>query len=285
MKILTFDIEEWFHILDNESTKTVKKWENFEYRIDSNIDRILELLADKNQKATFFCLGWIALKFPHILKKISSCNYEIGSHSNLHRLVYEQSRKEFKADLRDSINRIEDIIGKKVKSYRAPGFSLINNSKWVFEELLAAGIEIDCSIFPTSRAHGGFLNFPSNKPVIIDIGDREIREFPINTISFASKSFVFSGGGYFRLFPYFLLHPMFKNSKYVMTYFHPRDFDIEQPIIRSLSNIRKFRSYVGINNAFFKLEKLISDFDFVDLTTANNSINWDKTDKIKYQNL
>ena len=97
MKILTFDIEEWFHILDNESTKNERQWVNFEYRLESNLERILELLNSNNQKATFFCLGWIAKKFPNVLKKIDRYKYEIGTHSNLHTLVYEQTQSEFKS--------------------------------------------------------------------------------------------------------------------------------------------------------------------------------------------
>ena len=285
MKILTFDIEEWFHILDHETTKNEKQWENFEYRIESNLERILELLEKNNQKATFFCLGWIAKKFPNIIKKISACNYEIGTHSNLHNLAYEQSRLEFRKDLQDSVFNIEDAIGEKIKTFRAPGFSLINRNKWVFEELLETGIKIDCSIFPASRAHGGFLQFPSSTPSIVKIGNSIIKEFPINTINIYGKSFVFSGGGYFRLIPYYFLYPLFKKSSYVMTYFHPRDFDTNQPIIKSLNMIRRFKSYYGINSAFIKLEKLILDFEFIDLYTANKLINWNNIRQINYEDL
>ena len=285
MKILTFDIEEWFHILDHKYTKTEKQWEAFEYRLEFNIERILELLENNNQKATFFCLGWVALKFPNILKKISESNYEIGTHSNMHGLVYEQRRTEFKKDLRESINNIEDVTGKKVISYRAPGFSLIKNFQWVYEELIEESIKFDCSIFPASRAHGGFSEFPSNTPTIIKVGKSKIKEFPINTINFARKSLVFSGGGYFRLLPYSFLYPLFKNSSYVMTYFHPRDFDKKQPIIKSLSHIRRFKSYYGINSAFLKLEKILSDFEFYDLRTADKLINWNNIKSINYNDL
>ena len=285
MNILTFDIEEWFHILDHKYTKTEKQWDDFEYRIESNLERILELLEKKNQKATFFCLGWIAKKFPNILRKIDCNNYEIGSHSNLHTLAYDQTRNEFKKDLLDSIKNIEDIIGKKVIYYRAPGFSLINKNKWVFEELIEAGIEIDCSIFPAKRSHGGFLEFPSNHPSIIKIRDKKIKEFPINTFDFAKKNIIFSGGGYFRLFPYFLIYLLTKRSDYLMTYFHPRDFDVNQPIIKTLNTYRRFKSYYGIKSAFCKLERLISDFDFIDIFEANKLVKWDKNIEINYENL
>ncbi|MBN4062523.1 polysaccharide deacetylase family protein, partial [Bacteroidales bacterium AH-315-I05] len=152
MKVLTFDIEEWFHILDEPSTKTEKQWENYESRIHLNVDRILELLETKKQKATFFCLGWIAKKYPEVIRKIDDMGYEIATHSNLHQLVYEQTREEFKTDLENSIKLIEDITGKKIRVYRAPGFSIKEENKWAFEVLIENGIEVDCSIFPAERS-------------------------------------------------------------------------------------------------------------------------------------
>ena len=108
MNILTFDIEEWFHILDNDSTKSEKEWSNFEYRLDSNMDRIFEMLDRKDQKATFFVLGWVAREFPHIVKKIHELGFEIATHSDKHQLAYNQTRKEFSADLDFSIKSIEE---------------------------------------------------------------------------------------------------------------------------------------------------------------------------------
>ena len=135
MKILTFDIEEWFHILDNDSTKTVKEWSNYEIRIHSNMDRIFDFLAQSNQKATFFVVGWIAEKYPGVVKRIDEYGYEIGSHTHMHQLMYEQKRKEVQEDLQRSINIIESITGKKVNMFRAPGFSITENNKWVFDIL------------------------------------------------------------------------------------------------------------------------------------------------------
>lgn len=281
MKILTFDIEEWFHILDHESTRDESSWNKFENRIENNMDKIFQLLEKNKQSATFFCLGWVAKKFPKVIKKIDDLGYEIGSHSNLHTLSFNQTRDEFKVDLEKSIKEIEDITGKKVKYYRAPGFSLKESNKWVFDELINQGIEIDCSIFPASRSHGGFEKFPSKSPVVVSVEGRSIKEFPINTFSFAGKNLIFSGGGYFRLIPYPLIKILTKRSKYVMTYFHPRDFDFNQPIINDLSKIRKFKSYYGLKNAFGKLEKLIKDFDFVDLREANQKFNWEASKTIK----
>ena len=115
MNILTFDIEDWFHILDNTSTKTEKDWSNFESRIYKNTERILDLLNEKNQKATFFCLGWIALKYPEVIRNIIDQGNEIGSHGNMHQLFYEQGKQKFKSDLYYSIKLLEDVSGKKIK--------------------------------------------------------------------------------------------------------------------------------------------------------------------------
>ncbi|MBT5400757.1 DUF3473 domain-containing protein [bacterium] len=284
MNILTFDVEEWFHILDNESTKTEQQWSNFEYRLESNMDRILELLERKNQKATFFCLGWVAREFPNILKKIDDMGFEIGSHSDRHQLVYEQSKSDFTSDLGDSIKSIEDVIGKKVKMYRAPGFSIRERDGWVFEELLRHGIEVDSSIFPAKRSHGGFESFGSAEPSLIKGNGFAIKEFPINLYNMFNKNFVFSGGGYFRLIPYDGLKHMMKESDYVMTYFHPRDFDSEQPVISELSLLRKFKSYYGLKSAFTKLEMLLDDFEFMDLNQAISEVKWDQVKIIDLAN-
>jgi peptidoglycan-N-acetylglucosamine deacetylase len=274
MKILTFDIEEWFHILDNDATKTEAEWEGFESRIHGNMDKIHGMLGD--QKATFFCLGWVARKFPEVLKEIDRIGHEIATHSDLHQLAYEQNRQTFEQDLERSIKSIEDVIGKKVRAYRAPGFSLMEQNKWVFEVLMKNGIEIDASIFPAERSHGGFAQFGHAEPCWIDIDGMRMKEFPINLSSFAGKNLIFSGGGYFRLFPFSMLDIMTKNSDYVMTYFHPRDFDAEQPMVPGLNFVRKFKSYYGLKGCLSKLDKLIKKYEFVDIRTAEASIDWEK---------
>ncbi len=280
MNILTFDIEEWFHILDNNSTKSEKNWCNYEYRLDANMDKIFDLLDRNNQNATFFCLGWVARKFPHILRKIDDLGYEIATHSDLHQLAYEQSKSVFKQDLEKSIKSIEDIIGKKVKSYRAPGFSIKEDNVWVFEELVKQGIEIDCSVFPAKRSHGGLESYEYSEPSLLNINGVELKEFPINLYKVGNTNVIFSGGGYFRLFPYSMIKEMMKKSDYVMTYFHPRDFDPQQPIIKELSLMRKFKSYVGLNTSLNKVEKLITDFKFIDIATASQEIDWNTVKKV-----
>ena len=198
----------------------------------------------------------------------------------MHQLAYEFNRKEFNQDLERSVKSIEDITGKKVRAYRAPGFSFMHKNKWVFEALIKNGIEMDCSVFPAKRAHGGFKEFGYAEPAYIEVDGGKIKEFPINIYPVFGKNIIFSGGGYFRLIPYPLLKHFMKKSNYVMTYLHPRDFDAEQPMIEGLSAFRRFKSYVGLKGSYDKLEKLINDFTFVDLEEANSIMDWSKAKTI-----
>lgn len=278
MKILSFDIEEWFHILDHDSINEVTKWNSFESRIHNNLDRILGILKENNTSATFFIIGWIGVKYPDIVKRIQECGYEIGSHSHMHQLAYNQSLNDFRDDLTRSINVLEDITGKKIKYYRAPGFSITEENSWALEVLIENGIEVDCSIFPASRAHGGMPSFGTATPSIIDFQGIQIKELPINTYPFWGNSIIFSGGGYFRILPYPLLKYLTRRSDYLMSYFHPRDFDFSQPKIKDLSLPRKFKSYVGLKSAERKFIKWINDFNFLDIREAIASIDWEKVE-------
>lgn len=274
MYILTFDIEEWFHILDNEATKHESSWYGFETRICRNIEQILKLLHKHGQSATFFCLGWMAKTHPDVLRAIDRDGHEIATHSHLHQLIYEQTPQAFRNDLVASVRAIEHCIGKKVRAFRAPGFSITRESTWAFEILAEEGIEVDCSIFPTRRAHGGFPCFGVAEPAIIQGRDFMLKELPLNVHSFLGQPFVFSGGGYFRILPYRLIRSLMHRSPYVMTYFHPRDFDPNQPRMRELSALRKFKSYYGLGSAFQKLDRLLTDFPFINLRTAADTVDW-----------
>ena len=276
MRILTFDVEEWFHILDHKSTTTEHDWERFPPRIRENMDRILDLLEQKKQSATFFVLGWIARRYPDVVRKIAECGYEIGCHSNMHQLVYRMSPNDFKEDLRQAIHTIEDAVGRRVTSYRAPGFSATKECDWFFEALIEQGIEVDCSIFPARRAHGGYPEFGATTPVRVQTPSGILKELPINTKKVFGRNIIFSGGGYFRILPLPLLRRWLRGSDYVMTYFHPRDFDPGQPVIRDLSLVRKFKSYVGLRGALAKLSAILDECSYIDQQTAVAAIDWEQ---------
>jgi peptidoglycan-N-acetylglucosamine deacetylase len=273
MKFITFDIEDWFHILDHPETANPSSWDKFESRIDHGVGLILDLM---DLKGTFFCLGWIAEKHPHIIKRIDAAGHHIGTHSYYHQLAYEQKEDEYRKDLSDSIKILSELTGKKIDAYRAPGFSIKESNLWAFDVMAEEGIKYDSSVFPANRAHGGLPQFTTDQPCkVITKKGYEIIELPINTASLLGHKFVFSGGGYFRLLPEWYLKKLFKSQNYVMTYFHPRDFDSGQPMIPGLSRFRKFKSYSGINNCLIKLNEIASlnKPSFCNMTTIKISTN------------
>jgi len=274
---LTFDIEDWFHI---EFTGSIGNWNSYKPRILQNLERILELLQKRDQPATFFCLGWIADQYPELIKKIDGLGYEIGSHSFDHKLIYTKSRADFEEDLKKSLFSIEDVIGKKVKCFRAPAFSINEKTLWVFEIMNKYGIDTDASVFPGKRDFGGFPAFAPARPVIIEYKGIRLKEFPVNMNNFLGFRFVFSGGGYFRMLPYFLIREFSESSDYLMIYLHPRDLDSEQPLLAGLTAARRFKSYVGLKSCYSKLDKLLTDFKFINLSMACDEIDWQKADTI-----
>lgn len=281
MRILTFDIEDWFHILDNDSTRGAEEWAAFEPRLEANVGRILDCLDRHGQSATFFCLGWVARRHPDVLRAIHARGHRIGSHSDMHQLAYEQTPQAFAADLARSIESLQAAVGEPVRLYRAPGFSVTAANIWVFEKLVEAGIEVDASVFPAARAHGGLPHWRLSGPALLDTPAGALKLFPMNVASLLGRRFVFSGGGYFRLFPGVVLQRLFARGDYVMTYFHPRDFDPGQPVLDGLPRMRRFKSYVGLAGAMGKLERLLTELDFLDLEAAEAAIDWARVPRLR----
>ena len=151
MNILTVDLEEWFHIdFDQAFLKKVSDLDEYESRISENLNILLTLFDKHQVKATFFCLGSIAKKYPNLIKQIHSRGHDIGCHSNKHILIDDLSPDEFNEDTKEALEIISNITGEKVKSYRAPCFSITESCSWAFDILVENGIEIDCSVFPTN---------------------------------------------------------------------------------------------------------------------------------------
>lgn len=274
MNILTFDIEEWFHLLDFDATRTEKEWGHYEVRIYNNVDRILQILDETNTKATFFIIGWIAKTYPDVVKKIAS-KYQVGTHTMNHQLVWQQTPKQFQKDVVDSVKLLQDITGQSIECFRAPGFSITEKETWAFDILYEAGIKYDCTVFPAVASHGGMPGYGKSVPSIIKHGSVELKEFPIVCHKIMGEKVVFNGGGYFRLFPYSLIKKWSEAcGDYLLSYIHPRDLDAGQPILEGLSPARKFKSYVGIKTASNKLHKYLTDFNFTDIKTASEQIDW-----------
>ena len=254
-------------------------------------------------------IGWIAKTYPDVVRKIAE-KYQIGCHTMNHQLVWQQSREEFRQDVETGVKMLEDITGKKVECFRAPGFSIRESEAWAFETLADLGIKYDSSIFPAHHAHGGMPSFPKAAPTILSYQGIELKEFPVCFKTIAGKHLVFSGGGYFRLFPYPLIKKWSKechtditentdislntNRKnltnkasaggrdgYLLAYIHPRDLDGGQPVLEGLPLSRKFKSYVGCKGAAKKLERWLTEFEFTDIAAANQMIDWEKAQRFK----
>ena len=262
--IFTVDVEDWFHILDFKQTQSVNAWSQYESRIEKNLNWILQVCSEYKIHGTFFILGWVAKKYPELVRLISDCGHEIGCHSNEHRLVYEMTENEFCDDLEIAKFHIEKACGKVPTAYRAPGFSIRYDSTWAFENLVKHGFKVDCSVFPTSRSHGGLPNYHTMIPHKIKLSSNEsIICLPINYTKFIGLEIVYSGGGYFRLLPYSLINLLMKRSEYNMTYFHPRDFDFHQPRLENMSLYRHFKCYVGLKGSQLKLRRILRDYEFL----------------------
>ena len=279
MNILTFDIEDWYNC---DFITSDFNWDKYEVRIYESGERILNELERRQLKATFFCLGWIAEKHPDVIRRIHEQGHHIGCHSYQHELSFRFDRDSFKEDTKKAKKLIEEVIGESINAFRAPGFSITENNIWALEVLVELGFKYDCSLFPAVHDYGGFTRYGKDEPAILNLSNgAQIKEFPINIQHFFGKKFVFSGGGFFRFFPYWLIKHWAARSTYLMTYFHPRDFDPDQPVIDSLPAMRKFKSYVGLSKVFPKFQKLLNDFDFVSVEAADKLIDWNTARVLK----
>lgn len=260
---LSFDIEDWFHIVDIPELEDISTWDKRVTLAEEKTDLILSILEDVGVKATFFVLGWVANKYPNISKKIVSAGHELGTHSYWHRRVYELRPEIFLKDLKKSISVLEDQSGRKVKGFRAPSFSIIPGTEWAFDVIIEAGLSYDASLFPSKRGHGGY---PCKQEIhTIKTKSGDLVELPMSIGKVLNQNLPFSGGGYMRLLPYWYIQSQIKSFEKKNTpavvYLHPRDFAPECPRV-SMPVHRRFKSYVGLSTTEKKLRRLLRDFQF-----------------------
>lgn len=260
--IFTVDVEDWFHILDVPSTPPLSAWDSLPSRVERNFLKLLDIFAEKDVRVTCFFLGWVAERFPHLVKEADSRGHEIASHGYSHRLVYQMSREDFLVDAMRSKKLLEDLSGNPILGYRSAGFSVTEKTPWFFDALTEAGYRYDSSVFPARRAHGG-LEGARFAPYRLNGGNRELVEFPITVSRVLGRPLCFFGGGYLRLFPYRLIRRMtrkvLKEGRPVVFYVHPREIDPEHPRL-ALGMARRFKSYVGLHTTEQKLRLLTGEF-------------------------
>ncbi len=261
---LTIDVEDWFHILDLDGAPRIEDWANLPSRVEKNFQSLLGILAEREVRATCFFLGWVAERFPHLVREAAAAGHEIASHGYAHELIYEQGEDRFFADIQRSKAILEDTSGSPVLGYRAPGFSIVKETPWALGKLAEAGFRYDTSIFPGARGHGGLAEAPL-EATRVETASGELVEFPISMADVAGRRICFFGGGYLRLFPYGVIRRMARQVKregrFVVFYVHPREIDPDQPRL-PMSWKRRFKSYVNLASTEKKLRRLVRDFEF-----------------------
>lgn len=260
---LTVDVEDYFHVAAFEKNIRPADWDSMPVRVERNTYRLLEMFAEQEAQATFFLLGWVAERYPELVKAIHNAGHEVASHGYNHTKATQQSRSEFAQDIIATKKLLEDITGAQVYGYRAPSFSIDKTNEWAFAELKAAGYLYSSSTYPVKHDLYGTPDWPQ-QPYMRPEG---IWECPMPILNWAGKQLPVAGGGYFRLLPYWLSKRLINrylkssNSPY-MFYFHPWEIDPEQPRINEASAKSKFRHYVNLGRMEGKLTSLLQDYQW-----------------------
>jgi polysaccharide deacetylase family protein (PEP-CTERM system associated) len=270
LNALTVDVEDYYHVSGFDHCVSRDDWPQMESRVETNTHRVLDCLAEADVCGTFFVLGWVAERHPGLIREICAAGHEIGCHSHGHRLIYEQTPNEFRADLRRGIGVLEEIIGERVTAYRAPSFSITRQSLWALDILVEEGITLDSSIYPTHHDRYGIPGTPLG-PHRIEREAGTLWEFPPPVCQLFGYPLPVGGGGYFRLYPYsltrLLLGRINADGRPFAVYLHPWEFDPDQPRLRP-GRMRAFRHYVNIARTESRLKSLLRDFAFGTLTDA-----------------
>lgn len=261
---LSFDIEEHFQVSAFESAMRRHNWDLFESRVERNTDKILDLIELKGLRATFFILGWVAERCPALVRRICAGGHEIASHGYAHELVTSQAPQKFREDIRKTKAILEDLTGQHVCGYRAPSFSITNKSSWALSILCEEGYEYDTSIVPIIHDRYGMPEAPS---VVHQLKTESgiIWEIPPSTVSICGMRVPIGGGGYFRIFPYWMFKALFQKAEGtnspLVTYFHPWEIDPDQPRMKG-SRLSRFRHYTNLHRTQERLTRLLDDFAF-----------------------
>lgn len=261
LNALSVDVEDYYQVSAFEQIVGFDQWEAYESRVTANTIRVLEILAEGEVKGTFFVLGWVAERFPEIVRRIHEAGHEVATHGYAHKMISDQTPQEFALDLKKSITIIEDITGDKVLGHRAASFSVVKTTLWAIDIMREQGLRYDSSIFPIIHDRYGIPEAPRH-PYQIKEG---FWEFPMSTVKILGKNLPIAGGGYFRLFPYWLtkwgMERVNKEGQPVLVYVHPWEFDPGQPRIKG-SMTSRFRHYTNLDKTADRLRKLCCDFRF-----------------------
>jgi polysaccharide deacetylase family protein (PEP-CTERM system associated) len=283
INMLSIDVEDYFQVSAFEDISPPDKWDDFESRVVANTERILQVLESADVRATFFVLGWVAKRYPNLVRKIAAADHEVASHGYGHQRIGNLERSEFRRDIQRSKQILEDLVGCEVLGYRAPSYSISQQTPWAFDELLEAGYVYDSSIFPVKHDFYGMSDWPRFAGLAVKGGDgqwqpaessqpsseqQSMMELPITTLRLAGKNLPISGGGYFRLLPYVVSRWGLQRVNQVdkqpfVFYLHPWEFDPDQPRMAGAGLKSRFRHYLNLHKTESRFKRLLDDFEFV----------------------
>lgn len=260
---LTVDVEDYFQVSALAPYIPRDQWELRECRVERNVERILLMLDEKQTKATFFTLGWIARRYPQLVRRIVDGGHELASHGYGHERASDLNEADFFADIDLAKKLLEDLSGHEVSGYRAPSFSIGESNLWAFDCLERAGYRYSSSIYPIRHDHYGMPDAPRFAHQVRP----RLLELPVTTARFFERNWPASGGGYFRLLPYPLSRWLLQKVNALdlqpaIFYFHPWEIDAEQPRVAGIDAKTRFRHYVNLKQTEGRLRRLIADFSW-----------------------
>lgn len=258
----TVDVEDYFQTEAMARVVTRERWDQMPSRVERNTNRILEILSRNGARGTFFFLGWVAQRYPQLVRRVADSGHEIACHSYWHRLVYKLSPEEFRDDTKLAKDVIQDACGREVLGYRAPCFSFTQGTEWAHEILAELGFRYSSSICPVNHDIYANASAPSSPH---SVASGKLIEIPISTLPIAGVNTPAGGGGYLRIMPYvytgWAIKRIHRIRKYMIVYVHPWEVDPEQPRLAAEPKSR-FRQYTGLRSMSRKLDRLVQEFKF-----------------------
>jgi len=267
---LTVDVEDYFHVSAFADCINRNDWDSYTLRVERNTQRLLDLFDENSIKVTFFVLGWVAERYPGLVRRIVAAGHELASHGYSHIRVTRQAPQAFSEDVSKTRKLLEDTAGCAVRGYRAASYSIVSSTLWAHDQLHEAGYQYSSSIYPIRHDLYGIPGAPR-----FPYRNREqgLLEIPITTVTLLGGNFPCGGGGYFRLLPYSLSrwamrHVNKKDGQPCVFYFHPWEIDPEQPRQSGIPWKTRFRHYLNLGRMRFRLQRLLADFS------------WDRMDSV-----
>ena len=272
---LTVDVEDYFHVSAFAESVNRNDWDSYPLRVEENTQRLLSIFDEAQVKATFFVLGWVAEKNRSLINEIAGHGHEVACHGYSHQLIYNQTREMFREETIRSKSLLEDIVQAPVRGYRAASYSITRDSLWALDILAEAGFDYDSSIFPVRHDRYGIPGAKEVPHILQTPQGHSLVEFPLSTAKIFNYKLPIAGGGYFRLYPYFLtragLRQVNSHKQPFIFYLHPWEIDPDQPNIEA-GWFSRFRHYNNLDKCEHRLQRLIKDFEFGTAWEVLNSL-------------